>query len=79
MASLEFWGKNRDYTQDIQTENPVNNPDRADVEAAIIFSGLELPEVDMDYILFTKNGKMNHVIYRVGPDEYGIISGSVLS
>jgi len=79
MASLEYWIKNRDYTQDIESEDPVNNPTRADVEEAIIFSGLELPTVNMNYVLFTKNGKMNLVFYRLGPDEYGIISGTVLS
>ena len=79
MASLEYWGKNRDYTQDIVSENPVNNPTRTDIEEAIAFSGLEPPEVNMNYVFFTKNGKMNLVIYRKDPDEYGIISGSVLS
>jgi len=78
MSDLDIKMKTNDYTQDIQSENPVNNPTRADVEEAIIFSGLELPTVNMNYVLFTKNGKMNLVVYRAAPDEYGIVSGSVV-
>lgn len=77
MAYLNEEIAKNDYTQKIESEFDINDPKRTDIEAAIVYSGLALPDRDMKYNMFDKKGVLLVITYILLEDEYYIVTGEI--
>ena len=71
MPHLKEEIEKNDYTQKLISEDNIkNNLSRETIEAAIIYSGLELPVRDSEYKLFDSHDNMLTLTYVLQTDSY---------